>query len=345
MSYDDLDSMDLPATLRSGLKRSVSYARERRLRLPSPAFQLSPSTKKARTPQQRELVRRLRRDGIVKLPWRVDPETLADMQRGFELMSASAEAKRAGKSDEDIRRARRESQYDDEGSCAYDEEWESFICNDPLMFSHGLARFAMSDDLVGIINSYYRRQATLSRSIAMRFYPKDRPRGVFGWAWHHDGWGRKLNAMVLLTEVGDEDQCMTFKKGTHRFIHGIETMSDRTLTDEQVERDLAGYETVRATGSPGDVWVFDTNGWHSANSANTRTRDVFVLMYYCDRTFLFGQTVPEPAIRDSSPADLRIFRETLRFNDYRKRHGINSIRPTKGVQWQDTLRPLRDWLL
>ena len=337
--------MDLTAPLRSGLKRTASYARERRLRLPSPAFQLSPSRRKARTPEQLQLVRQLRRDGIVKLPWRVDPETLADMQAGFERMSASAEAKRSGASEAAIRQARRESQYDDSGSCAYDEEYESFVCNDPLMFSYGLARFAMSDELLSIINSYYRRQALLSRSIAMRFYPKERPRGVFGWAWHHDGWGRKVNAMVLLTEVGDEDQCMTFKKGTHVFYHGLDTMSERTLTDEQVERDLAGYETVRATGRPGDVWVFDTNAWHSANSANTRTRDVFVLMYYCDRTFMFGQTVPEPAIRESNPEDLRVYKETLRFNEFRKRHGIDSIRPTKGVQWQDTLRPLRDWLL
>ena len=345
--------MSVKTKLNKALLKTASYVRERRIRMPSLPFLLSPGRKKARTAEQRALVQQIRRDGIVKIPDLVKPEWLADMQAGMERMVEVADARQAEVAaladDPDRYEAakvatRRASYTTEHGSCYYDDDYEFYACHDPFYFSTGLARFAVSDELMPIINSYYRKQGLLARGILHRLQPKLRPRGLYGFVWHHDGWGRKVNAMILLTEIGDGDQHMAYKKGTHRAYRGFRRFDPATFSDEEVARDFAGHETFRCTGNPGDVFVFDSNGLHSAVATEGRVRDTCVFMFYGDGTFNFRQTIPDELLAGARPSDLHPLREILRRNAIRDRRHDNSLFPLRGRSWPKSLGQVGEWL-
>ena len=330
-------------TVRTGVRKTVSNIRARRVRMPSPAFLLSPSSKKAKTPDQRQLIAQMRRDGIIKLPGLVDPESLADMQAGIQRMADAADQKRADPSYTDD--VALEEMYAEESSYYYEAKWKYYTTIDPFKFSSGLARFVMRDELMGLVNTYYRKQAYLARSIGFRMLPMTRPSGVYGWGWHHDAWGRKVNCTILLTEIGEDDQWVGYRKGSHLAHHPIEGHKGiQNFTDEEAEAKFGQYELVKCTGKPGDVYMFDSNGLHSLMSSEGRVRDVYVLMFYCDRTFQFSQSLPEEIVHTAAPQDLRVYREMLKYNEWKQRTGESGISPRYGLGWKNTLFQFRHWL-
>ena len=66
--------------------------------------------------------------------------------------------------------------------------------------------------------------------------------------------------MVLMTDVGPDDQHMTYIKGTHRRVHPP-GKSLRNWTDREVEP-FAGFEHLDCVGKAGTVVLFDANGLH-----------------------------------------------------------------------------------
>ena len=341
----------LASKCRTGLKMLASQVRERRLRVPSLFFLLSPTSTKARTPDQRQLVQQMRRDGIVKLQGFIDPETLADMQAGIERIVATVDERRKKDPDYDANVSKKVPgelypHSVDSTESWYDHELGFYSSLDPFKYSTGLARFATSDKMVSLVNSYYRKQAYIARVMSYRNFPMKRQRGRLAYVWHHDNWGRKLNATVILSEIGENDQYVSYKKSSHRLYHGNRFVrSGPNYSDEEIERDFPEYETLRCTGKPGDVYLFDANGLHTANSSEGRIRDIYLLMYYCDPTYIYRQTIPDQIKQSLGSADLRAWKETIKLTELKRRRGDPSILPLLGLSWMDTLRHVRHWLL
>lgn len=327
--------------IHASLRSTVSSVRQRRLRVPSPFFLLSSRSKKARTTPERKLVQQLRRDGIIKLPGFVDSETLSDMQAGIERLVRTVDERR--KKDTGPKMSG-DLHLEDSTESFYDEESHTYISLDPFKYSTALVRFVMSDQIMSLVNSYYRKQALFARAMSFRNFPVERPRGHFTYQWHHDSWGRKVNATVLLSEIGEEDQYVAYKKGSHCLYHPIGWSKSPDFTDEEIKHDFDMYETLKCTGQPGDVYLFDANGLHTLTSSLGRTRDVYVLMYYGDPTFTFCQSIPDDVIVSSSSQDLMVFKETIKVNEQKRRTGSTRITPHLDLNWHSTLRYVRSWL-
>ena len=341
----------LGSKCRTGLKMLASQVRERRLRMPSPFFLLSPASTKVRTPELRHLAQQMRRDGIVKLQGFIDPETLADMQAGIERMVTTMDERRKKDPDYDANVGKKAPgelypHSEDSTESWYDHKLGFYSSLDAFKYSTGLARFATSDKMVSLVNSYYRKQAYITRAMAFRNLPLKRPRGCLQYIWHHDNWGRKVDATVILSEIGENDQYVSYKKGSHRLYHGNRVVrSGPNYSDEEIERDFPEYETLRCTGKPGDVYLFDANGLHTANSSEGRIRDIFLLMYYCDPTYIYRQTIPDQIMQNGGSGDLRVLKQTIELIELKRRRGDSSILPLLGLSWNDTLRHVRHWLL
>lgn len=340
-----LDSVRLGVrkTVRMGVRMTLSGIRARRVRIPSPAFLLSPSSKKAKTPEQRRLIQQMRRDGIIKLPGLVDPETLAELQAGHQRMIEAADKRRAESAYSD--EAALASMYEAETSYFYEEKWKYYSSIDPFQFVPALARFVMKDEVMSLVNSYYRKQAYVARAIGFRMLPMKRERGAYGWIWHHDAWGRKVNLQIQLSETGEDDQYVAYRKGSHLPYHPIEGPKGvQNFTDEEAEAKFGHYELVKTTGKPGDAYMFDSNGLHSLMSSEGRVRDVLVVMFYCDRTFQHSQSLPEEIVRSAPPEDLVVFEEMLKYNEWKRRTGAAGISPRHGLGWKNTLYQFWHWL-
>ena len=88
--------------------------------------------------------------------------------------------------------------------------------------------------------------------MSFRHLPLERPY-VYGFRWHHDGWGRKFNVMVLLTEVGEDDPYMSYLMKSHRRYHGYDgfkTFSHAKGIYKQSKFDIAGLAGMRPPYGP-----------------------------------------------------------------------------------------------
>lgn len=334
------------------IKFILSFLRERRLRIHSPLFILSPTQTKAATPLQRRVLKEIREKGMAKIENMIDPDTLKRMQKAMAEITVQADKNRekiyaqvadAGEQ-YNIRRFAN-VQYDpDNKSCYYDDQLNFYACNDAFRFSKDLLNFALNKDVISVVNSYLGREACLARAISLRHLPAERDRGYYAWAWHHDGWGPKVNFMILLSEVGENDQYMSYKLGTHKRYHGYRGFQN-SYSEEIISTEFSQYPEYKCLGKPGDVFMFDSNALHTANSKRDgSTREIFLLMFYSDRTFVFGQTLPADALNNRSKRDLRPFSETMIVNKELKEKNDISIRPTLGANWDETLPRIRHWL-
>ena len=106
--------------------------------------------------------------------------------------------------------------------------------------------------------------------------------------------------MVLLTDVGEEDQYMTYAEGTHRLFHPYQRfVHSRVREDELVA--YSGHAPIfKATGRAGDVILFDSNGLHSGNRTNGHTRDIYLACYSTDPTCVWGMDIPKSALETLS---------------------------------------------
>ena len=156
----------------------------------------------------------------------------------------------------------------------------------PEPYIHSDILFATScDPLVSrIAHNYFSRQAYLATVAMYRIEPTKQFRGS-SYQWHHDSKGKQVKAMLLLTEVGEEDQRMTYLKGSHKAYRFGTTYEDtRFETDEKLQSQIGNKENlIECTGPAGTVIVFDTNGLHSGNRNEAKTRDVLTNVYWAKK--------------------------------------------------------------
>jgi hypothetical protein len=165
----------------------------------------------------------------------------------------------------------------------------AFITNDALAWSPALVALAGDPDVLALVADHLGRRPVVQRALAMRYLPQ-RP-GVEDtqFRWHHDLEDRRCKVMVLLTDVGDDDQPMRYLPGSHEARHSLQRFRDNALGTRYRRRIAPGTEPVRATGAAGDAIVFDSNGAHAATrSEHGALRDVFLVEYGPPGCSIFG---------------------------------------------------------
>jgi hypothetical protein len=223
----------------------------------------------------------LRRDGITRLDGLLDAEALETMRDDFDRFVRHLEQRlRHG---EGIHRGyhEREHYWPDDGA---------YITNDALAWSPSLVALACAPDVVALVADHLGRRPVIQRALGMRYLPQSPGVEDTQFRWHHDLEDRRCKLMVLLTDVGTDDQPMRYLPGSHDARHSLQRFRDNAL-GTRYRRRIVGPGTVehRATGAAGDGIVFNSNGAHAATrSERGALRDVFIVEYGPPGGSIFG---------------------------------------------------------
>ncbi len=236
-------------------------------RLPNPALRVSHA--RGGSESVREAVRALRRDGVAALPGHIGEPLLGEIKAGFEAMverirSAPQAPERP------VPPPRQMLKYREQG---YDQKEGVTESWDPFKHVRGFATVSTDPVMAEIAERYWGKRVMLTQAIAARYEPRP-PSNYGSFGWHHDSLGKRLSSMLILTDVTETDQCMSYLKGSHRLVHP-RSRSNRTFEGDALQR-FAKFEEVQCTGKAGTVFMFDANGIHRGNRREAATRDTLI---------------------------------------------------------------------
>jgi hypothetical protein len=272
--------------LRGALARALHPAREALVRLPYPSYLL------ARRPPldaaYRAHLSELRRDGITRIRGAIRPDTLAELQSAFDRFVSALQA--GGRSAQGY-----------QGDVTVTEEYHDpqaglYSSNEPFTFCRALLEVCLDPATTGLINEYLGKRAYITQGVAYRIEPHANT-GFGSFQWHHDAWGKRINLMIVLTEVGEGDQHMTYAKGSHLLHHSYDKYFDSRFTSEEFAAHCGHLPILNCYAQAGDVYVFDSNGIHSGNRTLGRTRDVFVIEYTRQAQTVWAHRIPDEYLR------------------------------------------------
>jgi hypothetical protein len=259
--------------------RALHAIRQHYKRCPEPD---GPARTAPASSRVRDWLAALQRDGIVRLPGLVPPALLLRMRAEFAGFVAAIDERRA-RGEADMR------SYDEE------EHWwpedEAYVSNNAFKHSRALTELCCHPEILELVDHYYGRPTAITRGVAMRYLPQA-GRGTDMFGWHHDLEDRRLKLMVLLTDVGERDQAMSYVVGSHRLFHPYEMFARNTATLEYCRERLGGIEIRETRGAAGDAFVFDSNGVHRGNRrADASVRDAFFVEFSNDTSNVWGGDV------------------------------------------------------
>ena len=218
-------------------------------------------------------VQALERDGMLRVEGFIEPERLRRLQRDFNRFVRRLRVAR-------LFGLKRYGHYDER------EHWRprhrAYVTNDAICHSAALLELCYDPFLLALANGHLRKPAHVKRVLGMRYLPSDAlVSEQFG--WHHDMEDRQLKAMILLTDVGEDDQPMSYVRGSHNVFHPYSRFLTNRLEFDYVRTYLPEIEIVKLTGRAGDVFLFDSNGMHRGNRSRGRVRDAFFVEFTADR--------------------------------------------------------------
>ena len=234
------------------------------------------------TPIVADWLNDLRRDGILRISGLVPSALVSRMKEEFSAFVTQIDNRRA---------------HGEAGMKTYDEEehwWPedlAYVSNNAFKYSRSLTAFCCGAELVELTDRYLGKRALITRGVAMRYLPQAN-RGTDMFGWHHDIEDRRIKAMVLLTQVDESDQAMSYVIGSHALYHPYEMFLRNTSSLEYCQEKLGKVEIRHTIGKPGDVFIFDSNGTHRGNRRpDARVRDTFFVEYNTDASNIWGGDV------------------------------------------------------
>jgi hypothetical protein len=147
-----------------------------------------------------------------------------------------------------------------------DKEIDVIISRDPFIFSSQFLMVASDSNLWNIARSYFGSDVVLNQATASRYLQTDK-RDFGSWQWHHDAWGKKINVMLLLTDVTEDDQYMSFLIGSHKRFINLDRTKNSRFTIEEVNL-LNKQGIKKCIGPAGTIFIFDANGLHAGRRVN-----------------------------------------------------------------------------
>ncbi|MEM7203075.1 MAG: phytanoyl-CoA dioxygenase family protein [Planctomycetota bacterium] len=243
---------------------------ERLSRVPNPAVRFRQAVSSA-LPGAQAIVEALRRDGVAVVPEYIRGERLREAQAQFDAMvghirQAPPAVERAAPPPRTHVRFRVHSVFEEEGVVE---------CLNPFAYSPALLGVAVDDLLREVVERYWGKRCMLSQASACRYAPAA-PCEYGSFGWHHDSLGKRVSVMLILTDVGEDDQHMTYLKGTHNIVHPL-SKSYRNWTNQMDQ--FSAYEPIKCTGKAGTLFFFNPNGMHRGNRRETVVRDSVVTSY------------------------------------------------------------------
>ena len=272
---------------------SCHLIREVIYRAPNPVIRirqyLSPPSHK-----QLQAILELQHQGIVVLEDYLSSDRLKEIKEDFENFVKTAEKNPPGpmKQTPDGGLLHPRVIYSEEG---YDVDSLVTSSTNPYKHGQGFLKLAVDNFILGVIAGYMGKHFMLQHAVISRYYPSGKTN--FGsWQWHHDSWGRKINVMVLLTDVTEKDQYMSYMKGSQKIYHSLERTSINDRFTEDEVKSLAGLQEFHCLGKAGTVFIFDSNGLHRGNRSLGATRDSLITNYTAGR-YIWGFNIPERFVR------------------------------------------------
>ncbi len=222
------------------------------------------------TPPFREHLEELRRNGITRVSGQISPYQLSELRRDFARFVSRLDAggRAAGSFEGDVTVT---DEYVDPQNHLYSS-------NEPFAISRVLVEICLSTELNALINAYLQKQAYITQGVASRLDPSPNT-GYGSFQWHHDAWGKRINMMIILTDVGEGDQHMTYAKGSHLLRHPYEKYVNSRFSRAEFAERCSDEQVLNCYAKPGDIYIFDSNGIHSGNRSSGRTRDTFIIEY------------------------------------------------------------------
>lgn len=292
--------------VRAAVRRAAHIAlhpvREALVRVPDPLFLASGGCRLA-APYDRHL-QELRQCGITRLSGQIAPQTLATLQRDFErnfIVPLAAGGKSAATYQGDITLT---NEY-------LDSKAGLSSSNEPFSISRALLEICLKPEIVSLINGYLCKHAYITQGVALRIDPHALT-GFGSFQWHHDAWGKRINMMIILTEVDEGDQHMTYAKGSHVLRHSYDKYVNSRYSAEEFEKQCAGMAVLNCLARPGDIYVFDSNGLHSGNRSMGRARDSFIIHYTRTWQAVWAHRVPPEFLAGFGDEQLKPLKWILR---------------------------------
>ena len=316
------------SAVRKAASRGLHPLREVLVRVPDPWFLIT--QRGARAPRYRQHLAELRRDGITRLSGEIQPEMLAELQKAFAEFTARLD--RGGRSS---------AHYDGDITVTdeyYDPEGLQYSSNEPFTFCRALIEVCLKPQLTSLINAYLGKRAYITQGVAYRINPNPTT-GYSSFQWHHDAWGKRINMMIVLTEVGEGDQHMTYAKGSHRFHHPYDKYLHTRFSREEFAARCGHLEVLNCYAKPGDIYIFDSNGLHSGNRTIGKTRDTFVIEYTRLSSAVWAHRIPPEFLSGIDARRLRPLQWILRQD-----RGSRPLAPPVN-SWVDGLLRIDKWSL
>ena len=224
--------------------------------------------------------------GIIKLPQLISAGSLAQIKSDFEYFVQELDAMLA----------RNQGHFKH-----YDEElhwWtgdNAYLTNNVFKYSAELIRVACNQ-IVQTVNAYIGKPAHIQRGVGMRYLPSRRTSNdMFG--WHHDMEDRRLKAMILLTDLGENDQYMSYMLGTNKIFHPLPMFLKNESSIEYCNEHVGETAMFRTLGRAGDVFIFDSNGTHRGNrSPDAALRDAVFIEYSADKSQVWGGDIDKGVV-------------------------------------------------
>jgi len=173
-----------------------------------------------------------------------------------------------------------------------------------LKFNKIFLELVCSDLLLDIATQYFQKKVFINQIDSYRLLPFESHK-YSSFQWHHDGLGKKLNMMILLTDVNQNGQKMTYLKGSHLKHRSFKECFHSRVSDTEINEILNKNkfnQIVECTGKAGDVFIFDANGFHSGNRNNSAIRDTIVIQFTAGR-YLWSFDCPSDFKNDLDISD------------------------------------------
>ena len=279
-------------------------------------------------------VSQLERDGILKVSGLVGSEQLAQMQSDFGRLVGRLDLAR-------MLFRKRFSHYDQEEY--WHAEHRSYVTNDALACSAGLLSLCCDPVVIETANHYLHKTSHIKRTYAMRYLPSEAIHSnQFG--WHHDMEDRQLKLMIILTDVEENDQYMTYIRGSHNVFHSYPQFLKNTLDFDYCRTYLSDIESVKTIGRAGDAFFFDSNGMHRGNRSRGRVRDALFIEFTADKNAnnLWGTALSRDRIPASVYATNHPLKALLGATPKWKR--TRNQAPRTRPSWADSLEDPSTWL-
>ncbi len=277
-----------------------------------------------------EFAEPLQRDGIIRLTGLLDDASLKEMQADFGRFVARLNQR--------ILRGQGLFRHYDEEEHFWSRD-RAYVSNNAFHHSASLARFCSRADLLGLIEVYLGRLPHLTRAVAMRYLPdEEKSHDMYG--WHHDMEDRRLKVLVLLTDVGTDDQYMSYVLGSNRLYHPYRMFLENPCPLAYCEQQLGQVNILNTIGRAGDVFLFDSNGSHRGNRRpEGAVRDAWFVEYSTDLSDVWGGDLPGSVLAGLDAAGRRAF-EAFLVTAKKWEKGTNRKFPT----WAENLPEIARWV-